>query len=82
MTSNEDLIDANEVAKLLKKSIHTVRDYKKRGLIKVADKQGNTDLYDKVDVLRRQSVLREKRRQGYTLIQISSILEKELGREE
>lgn len=75
---NDNFIDGNEVAKLLNMSIHTVRDYKKRGLFKVADKQGNADLYDKADVIQRQSVIREKRRQGYTLTQIGTMLGKEL----
>jgi DNA-binding transcriptional MerR regulator len=61
-------------------SIHTVRDYKKRGLIRIADKRGNKDLYSKVDIVRRHSVIDQKRREGYTLAQISKVVEGDFGK--
>lgn len=76
--SNDDLIDGREVANLLGVSIHTVRDYKKLGLIKIAGKQGNKDLYSEADVVQRHFIIDEKRKEGYTLSQISSMLEEEL----
>lgn len=76
--SNEELIDTNQVANILKISIHAVRDYKKRGLIRIADKKGNKDLYSREDILRRHSIIKKKRRDGHTLTQISSFIEDEL----
>jgi DNA-binding transcriptional MerR regulator len=77
MMPNPELIEARKVAEVLKISIPSLRDYKKRGLIVVAAKRGNTDLYDKADVVRRGSIIREKRRQGFSLSQISLMLTKE-----
>ncbi len=74
---NPELIEARKVAEILKISIPTFRDYKKRGLIVVAAKRGNTDLFDKADVVRRDLIIREKRRQGFSLSQISLMLTKE-----
>lgn len=78
MMSHTDLIDGQQAAKLLGVSIHTVRDYKKLGLIKIAGKQGNKDLYSKADVVQRHFIIDKKRKEGYTLSQISSTLEGEL----
>ena len=79
MSTNPELIDAKEVAEILKISIPSLRDYKKRHLIVVAAKRGNTDLYDKADVVMRYSIIREKRGQGFSLSQISRMLSKELS---
>jgi len=78
MMSHTDLIDGQQAAKLLGVSIHTVRDYKKLGLLKIAGKQGNKDLYSEADVVQRHFIIDEKRKEGYTLSQISSMLEEEL----
>ena len=78
MMSNSDLIDGREAAKLMDISIHTIRDYKQLRLIKIAAKKGNKDLYSKADLMRRHSIIGEKRKEGYNLSQISSILEGEL----
>jgi DNA-binding transcriptional MerR regulator len=75
--TNPELIEARKVAEVLNISIPSLRDYKKRGLIIVAAKRGNTDLYDKADVVRRCSIIREKRKQGFSLSQISLMLTKE-----
>ena len=75
--NNQKLIGAREVAEILNISIHSLRDYRKRGLIAVAAKRGNMDLYDKADVVRRYGIIREKRGQGYSLSQISLMLVKE-----
>ncbi len=75
--TNQKLIGAREVAEILNISIHSLRDYRKRGLIVVAAKRGNMDLYDKADVIRRYTIIREKRRQGFSLAQISLMLAKE-----
>lgn len=75
---NEDLIDINEVANILHISIPAVRDYKKRGLIRIADKKGNKDLYNKADILLRYSIITDMRRKGHSLSQISSLIDNEL----
>jgi DNA-binding transcriptional MerR regulator len=75
--TNSELIEAREVAEVLNISIPSLRDYRKRGLIVVAAKRGNTDLYDKSDVERRCAIIREKRTQGFSLSQISLMLAKE-----
>jgi DNA-binding transcriptional MerR regulator len=72
-----ELIEAREVAEILQLSIPSLRDYRKRGLIVVAAKRGNTDLYDKADVARRGSIIKEKRKQGFSLSQISQMLSQE-----
>jgi DNA-binding transcriptional MerR regulator len=75
--TDPELIEARQVAEILNISIPSLRDYRKRGLIVVAAKRGNTDLYDKTDVERRCAIIREKRRQGFSLSQISLMLTKE-----
>jgi DNA-binding transcriptional MerR regulator len=75
--ANPELVEAREVAEILQISIPSLRDYRKRGLIMVAAKRGNTDLYDKSDVVRRSAIIKEKRGQGYSLTQISQMLSKE-----
>jgi DNA-binding transcriptional MerR regulator len=77
VTTNQELIEASKVAEILNVSIHSLRDYKKRGLILVAAKRGNTDLYDKAEVVRRGTFIKEQRRQGFSLSQISQMLAKE-----
>ena len=77
MTTNQELIEARQVAEILNISIHSLRDYRRRSLIVVAAKRGNTDLYDKADVIRRYTIIREKRRQGFSLSQIRQMLTKE-----
>ncbi len=77
MTANEELIGTREVAEVLNMSVPSLRDYKKRGLIKVAAKRGNKDLYNRADVMRRYSIISERRREGFSLSQISSMLTKE-----
>lgn len=79
---NSDLVDGQEAAKLLGASIHTVRDYKKLGLIRIAGKEGNKDLYSRADVMRRRSIIDKKRIEGYTLSQISAVIEEELRKGE
>lgn len=79
---NNDLVDGQEAARLLRATIHTVRDYKKLGLIRIAGKEGNKDLYSRTDVMRRRSIIDKKRIEGYTLSQISAAIEEELRKVE
>lgn len=62
---NNDLVDGREAARLLRASIHTVRDYKRLGLIKIAGKEGNKDLYSRTDVICRRSIIDHKRIECY-----------------
>lgn len=78
--TNNDLVDGQEVARLLRASIHTVRDYKKLGLIRIAGKEGNKDLYSRADVTRRRSIIDRKRIEGHSLSQIAAVIEQELLR--
>jgi len=78
--SNKELIDINETASLMHISIHAVRDYKKRGLIIIADKDGNKDLYDKADILNRYAIISEMRKGGNSLAQIALALDKKLSK--
>ena len=77
MMADPELIEAPKAAEVLNISLPSLRDYRKRGLIVVAAKRGNTDLYDKADVERRGTFIREKRKQGFSLSQISLMLSKE-----
>ncbi len=76
MTSQE-LISALEAARILNISVHSLRDYRKRQLILVAAKRGNADLYDKADVIKRYKIIEDRRKQGFSLSQISLMLAKE-----
>ena len=78
--SNRELIDISEAADLMHISIHAVRDYKKRGLIPIADKEGNKDLYDKADILNRYTIISEMRKSGHSLSQIALVIDKKLNR--
>lgn len=79
---NSDLVDGQEAARLLRATIHTVRDYKKLGLIRIAGKEGNKDFYSRTDVMRRRSIIDKKRIEGNTLSQISAAIEEELRKGE
>lgn len=72
--TNQNLIGTSDVAEILNISIHSLRDYRKRGLLVVAAKRGNKDLYDKADVLRRYAIIQVKRKQGFSLSQIRLML--------
>jgi DNA-binding transcriptional MerR regulator len=77
VTTEQELIELREVAEILGMSVPSLRDYKKHGLIAVAAKQGNKDLYDRADVVKRYAIITEKRRAGFSLAQISSMLRKQ-----
>jgi len=79
---DNNLIDGQEAARLLRASIYTVRDYKRFGLIRIAGKDGNKDLYSRRDVMRRRSIIDQKRIEGHNLSQISAEIEEELKKGE
>ena len=79
---NNDLIDGQEAAELLRASIYTVRNYKRLRLIRIVGKDGNKDLYSRRDIRRRRSIIDKKRIEGYTLSQITAMIEEELRKGE
>lgn len=75
------LIGIEEAARLFGKSIHQMREYKSKGLLKVADCQGNKDLYDMAEVILLKHLIHEMRvTEGLSLSQISRRLDQMMGR--
>ncbi|MBT3344615.1 MAG: response regulator [Gemmatimonadetes bacterium] len=74
MPDSEQLIDIKEVAETLGKSVESIRKYKNFGIIRVTDKRGNKDLFDREEVLKIRERLRELRLQGLSLSQIADQL--------
>ncbi len=75
------LIGIEEAAGLFGKSIHQMRQYKSKGLLKVADYQGNKDLYDMAEVVLLKHLIHEMRvTEGLSLAQIARRLDQMMGR--
>lgn len=75
------LVGIEEAAKLFGKSIHQMREYKSKGLLKVADCHGNKDLYDMAEVILLKHLIHEMRvQEGLSLSQISRRLDQMMGR--
>ena len=75
------LVGIEEAAKLFGKSIHQMREYKSKGLLKVADCNGNKDLYDMAEVILLKHLIHEMRvTEGLSLSQISRRLDQMMGR--
>ena len=74
MPINEQLIDIKEVAEALGKSVESIRKYKNFGIIRVTDKRGNKDLFDKDEILKIRERLRDLRLKGLSLSQIADQL--------
>lgn len=71
----DELIDIQEVARLFGKSIESIRKYKNYGILKVADREGNKDLFGMQDVLRRKDLVKHLQvDMGLTLSQIADQL--------
>lgn len=76
MSELPKLIGINEVAEVFEKSIESIRKYKNYGILKVADKVGNKDLFDRDDVVAKKQVVKDMQvRQGLSLSQIADQLE-------
>ena len=66
------LISIEEAARLFGKSVPQMRQYKAKGLLKVADCVGNKDLYDPAEVILLKHLIHELRVvEGLSLAQIS-----------
>ena len=75
------LIGIEEAANLFGKSIHQMRQYKSKGLLKVADCIGNKDLFDMAEVILLKHLIHELRvTEGLTLAQNSRRLAQMMGR--
>ncbi len=80
-TRKTKLIGIEDTARLFGKSIHQMREYKSKGLLKVADCQGNKDLYDMAEVILLKHLIHEMRvTEGLSLSQISRRLDQMMGR--
>lgn len=69
------LVGIDEVAELFGKSIESIRKYKNYGILKVADRVGNKDLFDREDVLSKKQVIKDLQIRGLSLAQIAEQLE-------
>ena len=58
MSEDQKLIGIDEVAKIFDKSVESIRKYKNYGILKVADKVGNKDLFHVNDVVAKKHVYR------------------------
>ena len=77
MNEGGQLIGIDEVSSLFEKSIESIRKYKNYGILKVADKVGNKDLFDREDVLRKKQLVKEMQVQrGLSLSQIAMELDR------
>ena len=79
--SEQRLIGIEEVAGVFGKSVESIRKYKNYGILKVADKIGNKDLFDREDVENKRRLIKEMQVQrGLSLAQIALELEsQEMG---
>ena len=67
-----NLISIEEAANLFEKSVPQMRQYKSKGLLKVADCVGNKDLFDAEEVILLKYTIHDLRvREGLSLAQVS-----------
>lgn len=76
MGEKHRLIGVEEVAKIFGKSVESIRKYKNYGILKVADKIGNKDLFSQEDVVAKKQLVKEMQvLRGLSLSQIAERLE-------
>jgi CheY-like chemotaxis protein len=75
MPDSDQLIDIQEVADTFGKSVESIRKYKNFGIIRVSDKRGNKDLFDRGEILQIRDRLHELRLRGLSLAQIADQLD-------
>ncbi len=80
MQGRQELIDIQAVADSFGKSVESIRKYKNFGIIRVSDKRGNKDLFDREEIMSIRDRLRELRLKGLSLSQIADELD--LARDE
>ena len=77
MNEGGNLIGIDEVARLFEKSIESIRKYKNYGILKVADKVGNKDLFSRDEVLQKKQHVKEMQvSRGLSLAQIAEQMER------
>ena len=64
MQDRQELIDIQAVADSFGKSVESIRKYKNFGIIRVSDKRGNKDLFDREEIMSIRDRLRELRLKG------------------
>ena len=74
MQDRQELIDIQAVADSFGKSVESIRKYKNFGIIRVSDKRGNKDLFDREEIMSIRDRLRDLRLKGLTLAQIANEL--------
>tara|TARA_B100000579_G_C22706204_1_gene792243 strand:- start:99 stop:785 length:687 start_codon:yes stop_codon:yes gene_type:complete len=75
MLGNEQLIDIQEVAETFGKSVESIRKYKNFGIVRVSEKNGNKDLFDRREIIDLRAQLKELRLKGLSLSQIADEIE-------
>ncbi len=75
MLGNDQLIDIQEVAETFGKSVESIRKYKNFGIVRVSEKNGNKDLFDRREIIDLRSQLKELRLKGLSLSQIADEIE-------
>lgn len=73
--SDQRLIGIDEVADLFGKSVESIRKYKNYGILKVADRLGNKDLFDREDALSKKQTIKDLQIRGLSLAQIAEQLD-------
>ena len=75
---DRQLIGIDEVARLFGKSIESIRKYKNYGILKVADRIGNKDLFSREDVESKKQTVKDLQIRGLSLAQIAEQLESQV----
>jgi len=75
MQDRQELIDIQAVADSFGKSVESIRKYKNFGIIRVSDKRGNKDLFDREEIMSIRDRLRDLRLKGLSLAQIANELD-------
>jgi len=75
MQDKQELIDIQAVADSFGKSVESIRKYKNFGIIRVSDKRGNKDLFDREEIMSIRDRLRDLRLKGLSLAQIADELD-------
>ena len=81
MPQCEQLIGIKEVADTFGKSVESIRKYKNFGIIKISDKRGNKDLFNREEILKIRDRLHDLRLKGLSLSQVADQLDLARGRE-
>jgi len=73
----KDFVSIKDAAIIFDLAVATMRKYKNLGLIQVAKKNNNQDLFNLKDLQERKKIILQKKIEGFTLRQISKIINQE-----